>query len=135
MGSSDPVPASAPANVVWLTIQIENREPLALPDFEDIAAVVERLEDNPKRSESLAKARRELARTAVAREHLSPIARLRLEKGWSQVQLARALETSQSHVARLESKNSDPQFSTLCRVAAALGEPVGRLAEQLASEE
>lgn len=134
-GSSESAAKSARPNVIWLTLQLETQEPLALPDFEDIADVVKRLEKDLTRSESLANARKELARSQIAAERLSPIARLRLEKGWSQAKLADAMDTSQSHVARLESKNSDPQFSTLRKIATALGEPVGRLAEQLASEE
>jgi len=134
-GLSDAVPRSAQSNVHWLSVDMEGDEPLSLPDFDDVADIVADLESDPKRAASLARARKALSQSAIAAERLSPIARLRLEMGWSQAKLAQALGTSQSHVARLESKNSDPQFSTLRKVAAALGEPVGRLAERLAVED
>lgn len=129
------MPRSAQSNVHWLSFELASEQPLSLPDFDDVADIVADLESDPKRAASLAQARQALAQSAIAAERLSPITRLRLEKGWSQAKLAQALGTSQSHVARLESKNGDPQFSTLRKVAATLGESVGRLAEQLAAED
>jgi transcriptional regulator with XRE-family HTH domain len=46
--------------------------------------------------------------------------RLRLEKGFTQEQLARLLNTKQESIARLESGNSLPSLSTVKKVAEAL---------------
>lgn len=49
------------------------------------------------------------------------IARLRIERGLTQAELAKAVGTRQSGIARLENGKHDPRLSTLRRVAAALG--------------
>ncbi|MBI4936674.1 MAG: helix-turn-helix transcriptional regulator [Nitrosomonadales bacterium] len=49
------------------------------------------------------------------------VAQLRLQKGWSQAELAKRAETSQPYIARLELGNVDPQISTVKKLAKALG--------------
>ena len=51
----------------------------------------------------------------------------REEKGWTQVQLAEASGLPQSHVSRLESGVHSPSFTTLEKIAKALGTSVGDL--------
>lgn len=46
---------------------------------------------------------------------------LRLSRGMSQSQLAIAISSSQSHVARIESGGLDPNYNTFMRLARALG--------------
>ena len=48
------------------------------------------------------------------------IARLRIQRGLTQSQLAEKVGTSQSSIARLENGSSDPSLSYLGRVAAVL---------------
>lgn len=57
-------------------------------------------------------------------EELEPgyqVARLRLQRGLTQKQLADLMGTKQSSIARLESGNSEPSLSFLRRVVQALG--------------
>lgn len=56
---------------------------------------------------------------------------LRLKAGLSQAQLAKALETSQPQVAKLEKGGVDPQLSTLKKLASALGVSIDQVAEAL----
>jgi len=60
------------------------------------------------------------------------VAQLRLQKGWSQADLARRAETSQPYIARLERGQVDPQISTVRKLARALGVPVATLVEAIA---
>ena len=78
--------------------------------------------DELKSDESL-NAELEKARSWVADEFYAEdgdtIRTTRLRSGWSQAQLASKLETSQSHVARIERGKENLQISTcrkLCRV-------------------
>ena len=64
---------------------------------------------------------------AKAKEELRPfldiadeILRLRLEKGWSQVELAEHAETKQANISRLESGLSNPSVKFLQKLAQAL---------------
>ena len=59
-----------------------------------------------------------------AHEELEPayqLARLRIERGLTQQQLAEQVGTTQSSIARLESGKTKPSLSFLERVVAALG--------------
>ena len=51
----------------------------------------------------------------------SKIAAARIEKGWTQTQLAEALGVIQQQVARWETGESEPRTSTLKKIGAALG--------------
>ena len=57
----------------------------------------------------------------MKREIARQILRLRQAKGWTQSQLADALNTKQSVVARLESGSHRPSLSTLGKICRALG--------------
>ena len=57
----------------------------------------------------------------LERQIARAVARLRMEKGWTQAQLAEALGTTQSVVARLESGTHRPSLATLQKVAHVLG--------------
>lgn len=51
----------------------------------------------------------------------SKIAAARIEKGWTQAQLAEALGVLQQQVARWETGESEPRVSTLKKIGVALG--------------
>jgi transcriptional regulator with XRE-family HTH domain len=55
------------------------------------------------------------------RELVSRLARWRSQRGLSQADVAKSMQTSQPAVARLESHQHDPQLSTLVRYITALG--------------
>ncbi len=57
----------------------------------------------------------------LEREIARQVLRLRQARGWTQAQLAEALETTQSVVARLESGSHRPSLSTLDRICQVLG--------------
>lgn len=73
-----------------------------------------------------------LARQNIGKQYPSdsPIARARLQRGWSQQRLAEELGTSQSHIARMES-GRDVMVHTLARIAKALGTDPGQLAAEV----
>lgn len=73
----------------------------------------------------------------VAQEFYSTkpgLAKIRLALGLSQSELARRAETSQPYIARLEQGKVDPQFSTMQKIAAALGVSIADFADAMASE-
>jgi len=57
----------------------------------------------------------------LEREIAREVLRLRQLRGWTQAQLAEALQTKQSAVARLESGAHRPSLSTLDRISQILG--------------
>ncbi|HEV3052450.1 MAG TPA: helix-turn-helix transcriptional regulator [Longimicrobium sp.] len=72
-----------------------------------------------------AEAEREFgSRLVVARN----VMRLRIQRGWTQQQLARELGVTQPRVAQIESASENVQIDTLDRLAAVFGvEPAGLL--------
>lgn len=60
---------------------------------------------------------------------------LRLRKGWSQVQLAAALGTSQSHVARIERGTENLAIETCRKLCAALDVDINTLDQALRRQE
>ena len=97
----------------------------------DIDTLVEIAESEPATKQALADGRR-----AVAERYYSgrprPLSYYRLQKGWSQKQLAAELGTSQSYIARLEAGAIDPQLSTVRRLAAVLGVQPAALIDAMA---
>ena len=59
------------------------------------------------------------------------LARLRLEKGYSQRDLAKKMSTSQAQLSRIESGTQDPTLSTLENIATALEEDISRIIEAI----
>jgi transcriptional regulator with XRE-family HTH domain len=88
------------------------------------------LERHPQRAAALAKARQRLAST------LHPplsFAKLRMEHGLSQAELARRIGTSQSRMSRIEAGLDDPRYSTLVKISAVLGVDFNTLSKVLAA--
>ena len=65
--------------------------------------------------------RREVERDAFAHEVALWVLRYRVERGWSQRELARRVGVKQPVIARLEAGETEPKVSTLARLAEALG--------------
>lgn len=104
----------------------------AVPGAMDIDDLVAEFEAVPKGAKALAKGRQWVAESFYAGR--ATLAQLRLQRGWSQAELARRAETSQSYIGRLETGNIDPQLSTVRKIAQALGVPVSALVEALTTE-
>lgn len=72
----------------------------------------------------VAQAEKELgSRLVVARN----VMRLRMQRGWTQQQLARELDVSQPRIAQIESASANLQIDTLDRLAAVFGIEPARL--------
>ena len=109
-------------------------KPMAVPGAIDIDDLVAELESqSPENAEAIAHGRQWVAETFYADQ--PSVAQLRLQKGWSQAELARRANTSQSYIARLELGRTDPQISTVRKIATALGVSIEVLANALGSED
>ena len=53
----------------------------------------------------------------------------RKERGWTQMDLAEAVDLSRNHMQRIEAATSVPSLSTLLDIADALGVPVQKLVD------
>ncbi len=107
------------------------KAPAGVIDIDDLVAEFEQSADG---AEAIAKGRRWVAETFYDKKPAS-IAKLRLHKGWSQAELARQADTSQSYIARLELGQVDPQLSTIKKLARALSVPLEVAVQALALEE
>lgn len=110
--------STARSNVLYAEFSVPPK-PLAPHGAIDIDDLVAELEQSQGNAEAIARGRRWVAETFYTR-HPS-VAQLRLQKGWSQAELAKRAETSQPHIARLELGNVDPQISTVKKLAKVLG--------------
>lgn len=88
-------------------------------NFVDIDTLVEQAETDPIAKVAIADGRKAIAENYYGAEPRS-LAFFRLQKGWSQKELAMRVGTSQSYIARVEAGDVDPQVSTLRRLAVAL---------------
>jgi DNA-binding XRE family transcriptional regulator len=112
-----PVPETRGMPVVFL--EPVTIAPALAEGFVDIDTLVETAEKNPVARQAIVEGRKDVARNYYAGEKRS-LAHYRLEKGWSQKELATRVGTSQSYIARLEAGDIDPQVSTLRRMAVVL---------------
>ncbi len=99
-------------------------------DIDDLVAELE--SQSPENAVAIAQGRQWVAETFYADQ--PSVAQLRLKNGWSQAELARRAETSQSYIARLEQGKIDPQMSTARKIADTLGVSIGIFAQALATE-
>ncbi|WP_239237362.1 helix-turn-helix transcriptional regulator [Candidatus Nitrotoga sp. BS] len=105
-----------------------------IPGAIDIDDLVAEFEQSNEVSEAITKGRQWVAKCFYSNQPAS-IALLRLQKGWSQVELAKRASTSQPHIARIELGNVDPQVSTVKKLARALGVPVEVILEAISPED
>jgi len=121
-----PVPETRGTGVVVLA-PVEIDAPLP-EGFVDIDALVAEQEKDPVARQAIVAGRQAIADNYYG-SGTRPLAWYRLEKGWSQKELAGRLGTSQSYIARLEAGTIDPQVSTLRRLANAFEVPAAALLE------
>ena len=123
-----PVPETRGTSVVFLAPVTVNPP---LPEgFVDIDSLVEEAEKDPVTRQAIMEGTKAVAQNYYADGPRS-LAYYRMAKGWSQKELATRVETSQSHIARLELGEIDLQVSTLRRIAAALEMPPAELLDVL----
>lgn len=91
------------------------------PGYTEIGDYIAAQERDPSRRALLEQARREIAQRAYG-DRPTTLRQLRLARGWSQARLAETIGSTQAQIARIENADTDPQASTLERVAEALGE-------------
>lgn len=125
--------STTPRNVIYAEFPAPAK-PLSLPGAIDIDDLVAEFEQSDEAAEAIAKGRQWVAKSFYSSQP-SSIALLRLQKGWSQAELAKRASTSQSYIARLELGNVDPQVSTVKKLAKALGVPVAAVVESISSED
>lgn len=102
------------------------------PGAVDIDDLLAEFEASPKSAKAVAKGRQWVAKTFYADG--ASLAALRLQRGWSQAELARKSGTSQSYIGRLETGGIDPQLSTLRKLALVLGVSVAMVVEAINPE-
>ena len=125
--------STTPGQVIYLELPIPVKPPI-LSGAVDIDDLVAELEQSDEVAEAIAKGRQWVAKSFYSNQP-SSIAQLRLQKGWSQAELAKRASTSQSYIARLELGNVDPQVSTVIKIAKALGLPVAAVVEAISPED
>ncbi len=108
-------------------------KPSALSDSIDIDDLVAELEQSTENAKAIAHGRQWVADSFYADR--TSVARLRLQKGWSQAELARQASTSQPYIARLERGQVDPQISTVKKLARALDVPLTAIVDAILPED
>jgi ribosome-binding protein aMBF1 (putative translation factor) len=119
--SSDTASVSASAfkpKIHWFDYSSKASE--AASKHGKFSSFMERREKNPARAQGLADARASLA-DALYPDDGATLKTMRLKAGFTQIQFAAALETSQPHVARIESGRQEPNLSTLRKLTRVLG--------------
>lgn len=79
-----------------------------------------RLSANPKRAAALQRARQRISRE-INDDSIFSIAKLRLNAGLSQAELAKIMDTQQPAIARMEKGAVEPKLSTMEKLAEVLG--------------
>ena len=125
--------STTPGKVIFAEFPVPAKPP-SLPGAIDIDDLVAEFEQTNDAAEAIAKGRQWVAKSFYSNQP-SSIALLRLQKGWSQAELAKRASTSQSYIARLELGNVDPQISTVRKLAKILDVPVGIVVQAISPEE
>ena len=109
----------------------EQKAPRSYKSIDDLVAEWECADD---RKEEMSEARKWLVEAAY-KDIPQTLSSLRLEHGWSQAQLANLLNTSQSHVARIERGTENLTIDTCRRLCNVLEIDMNTLDELLRRQE
>lgn len=120
---SESATATSSNNVIYREFNIA--KPDTLPNTSSLDDLIDEFEADPDMAQRMAQARHKLAETLYADEP-DTFSALRLAAGLSQTQLAERADTTQSHIARIESGKTDPSTDMVVRIANALGVDAGR---------
>ena len=120
-GTSTPQTTSAP-NVCKIFQIDRNRQQIASTPKKHIAIgdLVSKWTKDPEKQTALENARRWLSDDLLKDEAIT-VRTYRLKQGWSQLQLAQAIGSSQPHIARIEKGTENLTIDTCRRLATALG--------------
>lgn len=110
-----------------------NQEPHAPLGFMSIDDLAKKWEKDDKRKSELESARKWIANEVIADEET--IKSYRLKNGWSQVKLADMLNTSQSHVARIEKGTENLTIQTCRKLCHVLNIDMNKLDVLLGNQE
>lgn len=118
IGARSEVKTGSPAPVLYR--EFSPSRPLSLANTVGLESLLAEFESDPAMSEDMAQARRQLA-TTIYQDEPETLSALRLAAGLSQAQLAKLVQTSQPHIARIERGTTDPGTEMIARIASALG--------------
>ena len=99
--------------------EFSTARPLPLPNTVSLESLISEFEADKEMAAAMQDARRTLAYSLYGSVPETLI-KLRLSVGLSQVQLAKMLGTSQSHIARIEAGKVDPGTEMVAKLASAL---------------
>ncbi|MBF09975.1 MAG: helix-turn-helix transcriptional regulator [Cobetia sp.] len=102
---------SKPAKVINIETRLKV-ESVAPENYITLSELIANANKDQKKKDALERARARLA-GSIKKSEGPTLRAKRLEMGWSQTKLAELLETSQSHVARIEKGDENLQLSTL----------------------
>ncbi len=131
VGSSTPATQTT-SNIFFLMPPLV-RDPVPA-NYVAIDDLVSEFEGDVEARVALERGRRWVAETFYANDG-ETVRTLRLRKGWSQAQLADALATSQSHIARIERGTENLTISTCRRLCKALDIDMNTLDNSLQQQE
>ncbi len=107
-------PTSGKGGCVIFNYEEFANPPIAIPPkYTAIADVVREFESTEQGRIAMEDARKWIGKTFHSEEGMT-VRSMRLKMGWSQIQLARKLGTSQSHIARIE-RGSENLYIDTCR--------------------
>lgn len=107
-------PTSGKGSCVIFSYEEFANPPVAIPKkYTAITDIVRELERTEQGRVAMEDARKWIGETLHSEEDMT-VRSMRLKKGWSQIQLARKLGTSQSHIARIE-RGSENLYIDTCR--------------------
>jgi DNA-binding XRE family transcriptional regulator len=120
ISTSAPAATTAPLRAKVLEFPCNAPAEAPIPSgYKTIDQLIAEFERDPAAKEELRRGRQWVAETVLGGQPQS-LRVLRLRKGMSQAQLAKAIGTQQPHVARIERGQADPQLGTCRRIAQAL---------------
>lgn len=127
--SSAATTSSSPGKVI--SFEKHRNPPLSAPaGYTAIDDVIAESESNPRKKAALARARAKLAGKLQGDEG-DTIRTVRLRRGWSQAKLAGLLDSSQSHIARIERGSENVAWETMRKLCRALEVDMNTMDEML----
>ncbi|HCG9610827.1 TPA: helix-turn-helix transcriptional regulator [Vibrio parahaemolyticus] len=117
-------------NLIHVSIDVK---PPKRKNISSLSSFIDGLvESDPSLKGDLVDARKEIVEL-LYQDQKDTLKVLRLQKGWSQADLAKMINTSQPQIAKIESGKVDVQMSTVIKLSKAFEMKVGDMSEILAA--